>query len=99
MNITINAVHFTPTQNLTSFVEGKVKKLENMSDEIIGAEVYLKLEKTQNLENKIAEIRLDLPGNDAFAKKRAKSFEESTDNAIDALKKQITKKKEKKVRV
>jgi putative sigma-54 modulation protein len=64
-------------------------------DDIIGVEVFLKLEKTQSSENKITEIRIDIPGNELFAKKQSKSFEESTDNAIDALKKQITKHKEK----
>ena len=98
MNIKINSLRFSPTKKLETFVEGKVKKLGTFYDDIIGAEVYLKLEKSQKMENKIAEIKLDLPGNELFAKKQSKSFEESTDSAINALKKQITKHKNKKKR-
>jgi putative sigma-54 modulation protein len=98
MNIKINSLRFSPTTKLEDFVEGKVKKLEHFYDDIIGAEVYLKLENTQNLENKIAEIRLEIPGNELFAKKQSKSFEESTDNAVDAIKKQMTRYKNKRKR-
>lgn len=98
MNIKINSLRFSPTKELETFVEGKIKKLTLYYDDIIGAEVFLKLENTQNTENKIAEIKLEIPGNDLFAKKQSKSFEESTDSAIDALKKQITKFKTKRKR-
>jgi putative sigma-54 modulation protein len=98
MNIKINSLRFSPTKKLESFVENKVKKLNLFYDEIIGAEVFLKLENTQNLKNKVAEIRLEIPGSELFAKKQSKSFEESTDNAIDALKRQITKYKKKRKR-
>lgn len=98
MNIKINSLRFSPTKNLESFVEEKVKKLGVFYDDIIGAEVFLKLENSQDTQNKVAEIKLDIPGNELFAKKQSKSFEESTDSAIDALKKQITKFKEKRKR-
>jgi putative sigma-54 modulation protein len=95
MNIKINAVKFSTDQKLEKFIQNKVKKLMQFYDDIIGAEVFLKLENTQDTVNKIIEIRVEIPGNELFAKKQSKSFEESTDNAIDALKKQITKHKEK----
>jgi len=95
MNIKINTVRFSADQRLEKFVHQKVKKLVQFSDDIIGAEVFLKLGNTPGIGNKITEIRIDLPGNELFAKKQSKSFEQSTDNAIDALKKQITKHKEK----
>ena len=95
MNIKINTVRFSADQKLEKFVHQKVKKLVQFYDDIIGAEVFLKLGNTPGIGNKIIEIRIDLPGNELFAKKQSKSFEQSTDNAIDALKKQITKHKEK----
>ncbi len=95
MNIKINSLRFSPTKKLEAFVEEKINKLGHFHDEIIGAEVFLKLENTQDEENKIAEIKLEIPGNDLFAKKQSKSFEESTDSAIEALKKQLTKHKHK----
>jgi putative sigma-54 modulation protein len=95
MNIKINSVKFVTSKRLEGFVHNKVKKLIQYYDDIISAEVYLKIENNQNLDNKVAEIKLEIPGNDLFAKKQSKSFEESTDNAVNALKRQITKHKNK----
>jgi putative sigma-54 modulation protein len=95
MNIKINSVKFAANKKLEDFVHSKVKKLVQYYDDIISAEVFLKIENNQNLNNKVAEIKLEIPGNDLFAKKQSKSFEESTDNAVNALKRQITKHKNK----
>ena len=86
MNIKINAVKFSADRKLEKFVHNKVRKLVQFNDDIIGAEVFLKLENTQDTDNKITEIRIDIPGNELFAKKQSKTFEESTDNAVDAQK-------------
>jgi putative sigma-54 modulation protein len=95
MDINIHSIHFDADKKLINFIENKVNKLIQFYDNIIGAEVFLRLENDQSTENKVAEIRLDIPGSDIFAKKRSKSFEESVDNVIEALRKQITKHKEK----
>ena len=95
MNIRINAVRFDADTKLEKFIEKKVNKLGKYFDEIINAEVFLKLENSQDTENKVVEIRLDVPGSDLFARKQSKTFEESTDNVVDALKQQILKRKEK----
>jgi putative sigma-54 modulation protein len=95
MNIRINAVRFDADTKLVQFIEKKVNKLARYFDDIINAEVFLKVENTAELENKIVEIKLDIPGSDLFASKQSKSFEESTDIAVDALKQQILKHKDK----
>lgn len=95
MNITIQSVRFTASEHLTKFAEQKVSKLEHFFDGIVKAEVILKLDKSDSSENKIAEIRLKLPGGELFSKKQTKTFEESVDLAYDALKKQLLKWKEK----
>jgi len=95
MNIRINAVRFDADNKLEQFIEKKVKKLAQYFDDILNAEVFLRLENTTELENKVVEIRLDIPGSDLFARKQSKSFEASTDSAVDALKQQILKHKEK----
>jgi len=95
MNIKINSVKFATSKRLEDFVNAKVKKLMLYYDDIIRAEVYLKIENNQDLNNKVAEIKLEIPGNDLFAKKQSKSFEESTDSAVNALKRQITRHKNK----
>jgi len=91
MEVTIHSVHFTADQKLKDFVSQKISKLTQFSSNIIKAEVFLRLENVQDDENKVAEIRLDIPGNDLFAKKQAKSFEEASDLATEALRKQLVK--------
>jgi putative sigma-54 modulation protein len=95
MDINIHSIHFDADKKLINFIENKVNKLIQFYDNIIGAEVFLRIENDQGVDNKVAEIRLDIPGSDIFAKKRTKSFEESVDNVVEALRKQITKHKEK----
>jgi putative sigma-54 modulation protein len=95
MNIRIKAVKFDADSKLEDFIQKKVSKLGRFFDDIITAEVFLKLENTPDLENKIVEVKLDIPGSDLFARKQTRSFEESTDEVVDALKQQILKHKEK----
>jgi putative sigma-54 modulation protein len=95
MNIRIKAVKFDADSKLEDFIQKKVSKLGRFFDDIITAEVFLKLENTPDLENKVVEVKLDVPGSDLFARKQTKSFEESTDEVVDALKQQILKHKEK----
>ena len=95
MNIKISSVHFDADKKLLEFINSKVTKISQLFDGIVGVEVILKLENAQQEDNKVAEIKLEVPGNDLFAKKQAKTFEESIDTALDALKKQLTKHKEK----
>ena len=95
MNVNISSLHFKADQKLQVFITDKVEKLAKVHDGILAAEVTLKLENTDKLEKKTAELRLKIRGNDAIAVKTAKTFEEATDEAIDALKKQLSKLKDK----
>lgn len=91
MEVTIHSVHFTADQKLKDFVTQKINKLTQFSSKIIKSEVFFRLENVTDDENKVVEIRLDIPGNDLFAKKQAKSFEEAADLAVEALRKQLVK--------
>jgi ribosomal subunit interface protein len=96
MNIQVNTVHFTPDQKLTDFVNKKVSKLDTYFEGIIGAEVIMKVVKPETVNNKVAEIKLSIPGSDyLFAEKQADTFEEAIDLAIDAIRRQLTKFKDK----
>ncbi len=95
MSIKINSVQFKADKKLETFIENKVNKLIKHHNDIIGAEIILKLDNSPNLDNKIAEIKIEIPGNDLFAKKQSKSFEASTDTAVEALRRQLKKHKEK----
>jgi putative sigma-54 modulation protein len=95
MNIKIHSIHFDADVKLENFIESRVEKLSQYFDSIIGAEVFLRLDKAENAENKVTEIKIQIPGNDLFAKRQSSSFEASTDAAIEALRRQITKYKQK----
>jgi len=96
MNIQLSTVHFTADQKLVDFVNKKVPKLDTYFDGIIGAEVILKVVKPETANNKVAEVKLSIPGTDyLFAEKQADSFEEAIDLAIEAVRKQLTKFKDK----
>ncbi len=95
MDIKIHSIRFDADTRLLDFINAKVLKLIQFFDDIIGAEVFLRLDKSQDLENKVVEIRLTLPGSELFAKKQSKTFEESTDLSVEALRRQIMKHKTK----
>lgn len=95
MKVKIQSIHFDADRKLLDFIEEKVDKLNHFYQDIIGSEVYLRLDKNSNTENKIAEIKLNIPGNDLFAKRQCKTFEEATDTAVEALRRQLKKHKEK----
>ena len=96
MNIQLNTVHFTADQKLIDFVNKKVSKLDTYFEGIIGIEVIMKVDKPETVNNKIAEIKLSIPGTDyLFAEKQSDSFEESLDLAVEAIRRQLTKFKEK----
>ncbi len=91
MQVQVQSIHFDADIKLIEFIEEKLGKLSTFHDRIIKGEVFLRLDKSDVNENKIAEIKLSIPGNDLFAKKQSKSFEEATDEAVDALRRQIEK--------
>ena len=78
-------------------IKKKLNKLETFYDRIIDGEVFLKIENDESRINKIIEIKLNIPGNQLFAKERARSFEIGADEATEALRRQIKKFKEKQI--
>ena len=93
MNIQIQSVRFSADKKLKEFINKKVEKLFAIDDSIINANVYLKVDKPESYDNKIAEIKLNSSAFKYFAKKQANSFEESIDLVLQALKKQILRNK------
>ncbi len=95
MNIQIHSLRFDADKKLLDFVTNKVNKLLQISDDIVSAEVFLRLDKDDERENKITEIKVEYPRGPLFARKQSKTFEESTDLVVAALKKQIVRQKQK----
>lgn len=91
MKVNITSVHFKADKKLENFIEKKIVKLTGMTEGVIESDVTLKLEASEKRDNKVAEIRLQIKGYDLYAKKQSNTFEQATDTAIDALKKQLEK--------
>jgi len=91
MKINVHSLHFDAGEKLLSFIDAKVGKLDRFHSGIVDVDVTLKLEKSDISENKIAEIKVRIPGEDVFCSRQAKSFEEAVDLSVDALKKQLQK--------
>jgi len=99
MKVKVQSIHFDADQKLIDFVEEKVEKLRHFYENIIDSEVFLRLDKNITQENKIAEIKLNTPGKILFASEQCATFEQAADKSVEALKRQITKHKEKQRRV
>jgi ribosomal subunit interface protein len=95
MEIRINSVGFSASSTLEAFINKKLSRLEKYHDGILRVVVNLKLEKDDKLENKVTEVQVEIKGQDVFAKKNARTFEETVDELYDVLKRQLQKVKEK----
>ncbi|MEG1611783.1 MAG: ribosome-associated translation inhibitor RaiA [Alistipes sp.] len=91
MNVKIQSVKFDADKRLVDFVEAKMSKLDRFAERSTGADVTMKLDKDLEKGNKVATITLHMPGEDLVAEHRSKAFEESVDEAIDAIKRQLEK--------
>lgn len=94
MKLTIHSIHFNADQKLIDFVQVKVDKLEKIFDRIVDGEVFLKVNNS-SVTNKTVEIKINIPGDQLFAKERSKSFEAGTEEAVEGLRRQLKKHKEK----
>lgn len=98
MTVNIQTVHFDADSKLISHVEKKISKLNQFHDRITKVDVYLKLDNiVHNIKDKVAEIKVMIPRHEFFVKHSSKSFEESFDDAMNAVINQIKRKKERQV--
>ena len=95
MKVNVQAVNFDVDRKLINFTQERLDKLEKFYDRIILADVYLKLENSSDKENKTAEVKINVPGDEFIVKKTAKLFEEALDLAAESLERVVKKHKEK----
>ncbi|MCL7763190.1 ribosome-associated translation inhibitor RaiA [Polaribacter sp. Z014] len=95
MKVFVQSVNFNADQELVKFAEDKVETLIKFHDKIVDAEVFLKVQKTSDKENKITEVKINIPGSDLIVKRETKTFEEGISSAVDNLKRQLKRSKEK----
>ena len=97
MKVQIKAIHFNADSKLENFITEKVEKLNQFDENLLSSEVILSLERPagRNYDSKVVKIKVKSKHNELFAEKKSESFEAATDDAVDALKSQILKRKEK----
>ena len=95
MKVSVHAVNFTIDKKLTYFVQERMDKLEKYYDKVVSADVFLKVEKTSDKENKIVEVKINVPGDDFLVKKQCKTFEEAVELSAESLERMLLKRKEK----
>ena len=70
MNVNVHAVNFNVDGKLVSFIQERMDRLEKYYDKVVSADVFLKVEKTSEKENKSVEIRVLVPGDEFMVKKQ-----------------------------
>ncbi len=95
METRIQSVHFDASTQLLEFVEKKVAKIEKFCEGATALEVTMKLIKPETAMNKEVAVRLSSGTGEIFASKTSDTFEDALLAAIDAIKAQIEKKREK----
>lgn len=95
MKVFTQSVNFNADATLIEFAKKKVEGLAKYHDKIVDAEVFLKVQKTSEKENKITEVKINIPGNELIVKRETKTFEEGISLSVDLLKRQLKKSKEK----
>ncbi len=95
MTVNTQSVNFNADGKLIQFVQTRLDKLEIFYDKIVSTNVYLKVENTSFKENKIVEIKLNVPKDEYIVKKQCRSFEEAIDSACNSLERKLKKRKEK----
>ena len=95
MRVQIQAVNFNIDKDLEQLIETKVNGLLKFYDNIIDAQVHLKVQQTSQKDNKDIEIRLGIPGDDPVVKKTSNTFESALNQSVASLKTILIKLKEK----
>lgn len=95
MKLQMHSIHFDADHKLIDFIQKKADKLETYFDRIQDGEVFMRLDKHEKNANKIVEIKINVPGKQFFAKHQTDSFEAAADEAIEGLRRQLKKHKEK----
>ena len=95
MKVNVQAVGFSADKKLIEFTQLRLEKLDKFYDKIISADVFFKIEKTSEKENKVVEVKINVPGDDFLVKKICKSFEEAIELSAESLERLLVKRKEK----
>ena len=92
------APQFKADQKLISYIDTKIGKLSNVFDRIIDCSVTLKLENSGQVKDKVAEVKIHVPGAVLVATESQRSFEAAVDLLSDKMRRQLKRYKQRQVR-
>lgn len=95
MVIDFQSTNFKADSKLLEFITQKLQKIDRFYSKVLNATVYLKVDKASDKQNKTVEIKINLPETQLFVTEHDRTFEAATDRAMNALKNQIAKIKDK----
>ena len=95
MKLQMHSIHFEADTQLTDFIQQKVDKLETFYDRVIEGEVFIKHNNSDGINTKPVEIKLFVPGATLYSEESAPSFEAAADAAVEAMRRQLKKFKQK----
>lgn len=93
MNVRIQAIHFDATEKLIAFINKKAERLARHNTAITTIDVKLSVVKPETAMNKEAVIKVTIPQDELVATKVADTFEEAVDLCLEALERQLEKRK------
>lgn len=94
MDVRIQAIHFDIADKLVNFINKKAERVARHNVNITDVDVTLKVVKPETAMNKEAVIKVKAPQEEYVASKTANSFEEAIDLCLEAIERQMEKKKD-----
>ncbi len=95
MKLQMHSVNFEADPQLIDFIKQKVNKLDTFYDRIVEGEVFIRHNNNDGIDTKTVEIKMFVPGSTLFSKEDAPSFEAAADAAVDAMRRQLKRFKQK----
>jgi len=95
MQVTFQTVHFTADQKLKDYITEKLPKLDKFHGKVLSTTIYLKLENSGQVRDKIVELKVSVPGNTLIVSSMDKTFEAAFDDALETIKRQLKKENDK----
>jgi putative sigma-54 modulation protein len=95
MKVNVHAVNLNVDRKLIGYVQERLDKLDKYYDKVVFSDVFFKLDNTSEKQNKIAEIKVNVPGDEFIVKKQCKSFEEAVEQAAHCMERLLMKRKQK----
>lgn len=94
MKVNIQALHFEASTRLGDFINKKAARMQHRYPDLFEIDVTLKIVKPETAMNKEAIVSAKVPGaGEMVSNKIADTFEEAFSTAIEAIERQLEKKK------